>query len=170
MADMDMSQYLGAFLDETDDNVQRLDDLLLALEKNMTDMDVINEIFRAAHTLKGMAGTMGFTNMMGLTHAMEDRLDAARKGVRPLTEADMNRLFQGLDTLQEMADAIRGGGNDSHIDVSEMVHDLRNESPSPSGGAMTSAPSQEILYHLRTQNGQRKQMLRVQTHITFTLL
>ena len=144
MADMDMSQYLGAFLDETDDNVQRLDDLLLALEKNMTDMDVINEIFRAAHTLKGMAGTMGFTNMMGLTHAMEDRLDAARKGTRPLTEADMNRLFQGLDTLQEMADAIRGGGNDAHIDVSEMVHDLRNESPSPAAapsGAAAPAPS-----------------------------
>ena len=141
MADMDMSQYLGAFLDETDDNVQRLDDLLLALEKNMTDMDVINEIFRAAHTLKGMAGTMGFTNMMGLTHAMEDRLDAARKGTRPLTEADMNRLFQGLDTLQEMADAIRGGGNDAHIDVSEMVHDLRNESPSPATAPQAPAQS-----------------------------
>ncbi|MBQ6973029.1 MAG: chemotaxis protein CheA [Synergistaceae bacterium] len=142
---MDMSQYLGAFLDETDDNVQRLDDLLLALEKNMTDMDVINEIFRAAHTLKGMAGTMGFTNMMGLTHAMEDRLDAARKGTRPLTEADMNRLFQGLDTLQEMADAIRGGGNDAHIDVSEMVHDLRNEGPAPapaaSAASAASAPA-----------------------------
>ena len=136
-----MSQYLGAFLDETDDNVQRLDDLLLALEKNMTDMDVINEIFRAAHTLKGMAGTMGFTNMMGLTHAMEDRLDAARKGTRPLTEADMNRLFQGLDTLQEMADAIRGGGNDAHIDVSEMVHDLRNEAPAKAS-APAAAPSQ----------------------------
>lgn len=157
MSDMDMSQYLGAFLDETDDNVQRLDDLLLALEKNMTDMDVINEIFRAAHTLKGMAGTMGFTNMMGLTHAMEDRLDAARKGTRPLTEADMNRLFQGLDTLQEMADAIRGGGNDAHIDVSEMVHDLRNENPSSapapaqsqaaapaeSGGVMVSSQDSE---------------------------
>ncbi|MBR0248028.1 MAG: chemotaxis protein CheA [Synergistaceae bacterium] len=139
---MDMSQYLGAFLDETDDNVQRLDDLLLALEKNMTDMDVINEIFRAAHTLKGMAGTMGFTNMMGLTHAMEDRLDAARKGTRPLTEADMNRLFQGLDTLQEMADAIRGGGNDAHIDVSEMVHDLRNESPSPATAPQAPAQSE----------------------------
>ena len=134
-----MSRYLGAFLDETDDNVQRLDDLLLALEKNMTDMDVINEIFRAAHTLKGMAGTMGFANMMGLTHAMEDRLDAARKGTRPLTEADMNRLFQGLDTLQEMADAIRGGGNDAHIDVSGMVSDLRAESPSPSSAP---APAQ----------------------------
>ena len=131
MADMDMSQYLGAFLDETDDNVQRLDDYLLALEKNMVDMDVINEIFRAAHTLKGMAGTMGFTNMMGLTHAMEDRLDAARKGTRPLTENDMNLLFKGLDTLQEMADTIRGGGNDAHIDVSEMVSQLRNEGPAP---------------------------------------
>ena len=140
MADMDMSQYLGAFLDETDDNVQRLDDFLLALEKNMTDMDVINEIFRAAHTLKGMAGTMGFTNMMGLTHAMEDRLDAARKGTRPLTEADMNLLFKGLDTLQEMADTIRGGGNDAHIDVSEMVHQLRNEGAAPASAQ--AAPAQ----------------------------
>ena len=139
MADMDMSQYLGAFLDETDDNVQRLDDYLLALEKNMVDMDVINEIFRAAHTLKGMAGTMGFTNMMGLTHAMEDRLDAARKGTRPLTEADMNLLFKGLDTLQEMADTIRGGGNDAHIDVSEMVGQLRNESPTPAAQAAPAA-------------------------------
>ena len=136
---MDMSQYLGAFLDETDDNVKRLDDLLLALEKNMDDMDVINEIFRAAHTLKGMAGTMGFTNMMGLTHAMEDRLDAARKGTRPLAENDMNMLFQGLDTLQEMADAIRGGGNDTQFDVSEMVTELRNEKPSQ---APAPAPAQ----------------------------
>ena len=140
MADMDMSQYLGAFLDETDDNVQRLDDYLLALEKNMVDMDVINEIFRAAHTLKGMAGTMGFTNMMGLTHAMEDRLDAARKGTRPLTENDMNLLFKGLDTLQEMADAIRGGGNDANIDVSDMVHELRNEGgPAPAAAPAASA-------------------------------
>ncbi len=137
---MDMSQYLGAFLDETDDNLQRLDDMLLALEKNMVDMDVINEIFRSAHTLKGMAGTMGFTQMMGLTHAMEDRLDEARKGTRPLTEADMNLLFTGLDNLQAMADSIRGGGNDAHIDVSEMVAQLRNKAPMP--GTAAPAPAQ----------------------------
>ena len=140
MADMDMSQYLGAFLDETDDNLQRLDDLLLALEKNMVDMDVINEIFRSAHTLKGMAGTMGFTQMMGLTHAMEDRLDAARKGTRPLSEADMNLLFNGLDSLQAMADSIRGGGNDAHIDVAAMVSALRDESPA-AGAALKAAES-----------------------------
>ncbi|MBR0316778.1 MAG: chemotaxis protein CheA [Synergistaceae bacterium] len=139
---MDMSQYLGAFLDETDDNLHRLDDLLLALEKDMVDMDVINEIFRAAHTLKGMAGTMGFTQMMGLTHAMEDRLDAARKGTRPLTENDMNLLFTGLDNLQAMADSIRGGGNDAHIDVSEMVTQLRNEAPAPVS-AQSSQPAQQ---------------------------
>ncbi len=144
MADMDMSQYLGAFLDETDDNVKRLDDLLLALEKDMVDMDVINEIFRAAHTLKGMAGTMGFTNMMGLTHAMEDRLDAARKGTRPLEENDMNLLFKGLDTLQEMADSIRGGGNDAHIDVSEMVAELRNQQPKPAGEAPAQTQSAPV--------------------------
>ena len=143
MADMDMSQYLGAFLDETDDNVQRLDDFLLALEKNMVDMDVINEIFRAAHTLKGMAGTMGFTNMMGLTHAMEDRLDAARKGTRPLTENDMNLLFKGLDTLQEMADTIRGGGNDAHIDVSDLVAQLRNTAPAPAAAAAPASTASE---------------------------
>ena len=131
---MDMSQYLGAFLDETDDNLHRLDDMLLALEKNMTDIDVINEIFRSAHTLKGMAGTMGFTQMMGLTHAMEDRLDEARKGTLPLTEADMNLLFTGLDNLQAMADSIRGGGNDAHIDVSEMVAQLRHKAPMPADG------------------------------------
>ncbi len=140
MSDMDMSQYLGAFLDETDDNLQRLDDMLLALEKNMVDMDVINEIFRSAHTLKGMAGTMGFTQMMGLTHAMEDRLDEARKGTRPLTESDMNLLFTGLDNLQAMADSIRGGGNDAHIDVSDIVAQLRDKSPAPAGGSP--APAQ----------------------------
>ncbi|MBR1671854.1 MAG: Hpt domain-containing protein, partial [Fretibacterium sp.] len=140
MTDMDMSQYLGAFLDETDDNLQRLDDLLLALEKNMVDMDVINEIFRAAHTLKGMAGTMGFTQMMGLTHAMEDRLDEARKETRPLTEADMNLLFTGLDSLQAMADSIRGGGNDAHIDVSAMVAALRHEGPAPEEAAAAPEP------------------------------
>ena len=140
---MDMSQYLGAFLDETDDNLQRLDDMLLALEKNMVDTDVINEIFRSAHTLKGMAGTMGFTQMMGLTHAMEDRLDEARKGTRPLTEGDMNLLFTGLDNLQAMADSIRGGGNDAHIDVSEIVAQLRDKAPAPAQAAPVQAAGQE---------------------------
>jgi two-component system chemotaxis sensor kinase CheA len=126
MTEMDMSQYLGAFLDEAGDNLQRLDDLLLALEKDTTDLDVINEIFRSAHTLKGMSATMGFEKMSGLTHALEDRLDAARKGTHHLDEFDLNLMFSSLDTMQSMVDSIRGGGGDEHLDVSELVASLRN--------------------------------------------
>jgi len=132
---MDMSQYLGAFLDEADDNLQRLDDLLLALEKDTVNMDVINEIFRAAHTLKGMSATMGFEKMAGLTHAMEDRLDEARKGVRHLDDSDMNLLFTALDSIQGMVDSIRGGGSDAHLDVSALVAALRNQGPAPEAPA-----------------------------------
>ncbi len=126
MTEMDMSQYLGAFLDEAGDNLQRLDDLLLSLEKDTTNMDVVNEIFRAAHTLKGMSATMGFMKMAGLTHALEDRLDSARKGVHHLNDFDMNLMFSSLDSMQAMVDSIRNGGNDAHIDVSELVASLRN--------------------------------------------
>ena len=131
MTDMDMSQYLGAFLDEADDNLQRLDDLLLALEKDTVNMDVINEIFRAAHTLKGMSATMGFERMAGLTHAMEDRLDEARKGIRHLVDSDMNLLFTALDSIQGMVDSIRSGGSDTNLDVSALVAALRNQGPAP---------------------------------------
>jgi two-component system chemotaxis sensor kinase CheA len=126
MTEMDMSQYLGAFLDEAGDNLQRLDDLLLALEKDTTELDVINEIFRSAHTLKGMSATMGFEKMAGLTHALEDRLDAARKGTHHLDESDMNLMFSSLDTMQAMVDSIREGGTDAHLDVSGLVASLRN--------------------------------------------
>jgi two-component system chemotaxis sensor kinase CheA len=89
-------------------------------------MDVINEIFRSAHTLKGMSATMGFEKMAGLTHALEDRLDAARKGTHHLVDSDMNLMFKSLDTMQAMVDSIRGGGTDAHLDVSELVASLRN--------------------------------------------
>ncbi|MDR1873511.1 MAG: chemotaxis protein CheA [Synergistaceae bacterium] len=135
MTEMDMSQYLGAFLDEAGDNLQRLDDLLLELEKDSANMDVINEIFRSAHTLKGMSATMGFEKMAGLTHALEDRLDAARKGTHHLNDSDMNLMFSSLDSMQAMVDSIREGGDDAHPDVSELVASLRNMDAAPSGAA-----------------------------------
>lgn len=79
MTNMDMSQYLGAFLDEAGDNLKHLDDLILAVEKDQADMGNIAEIFRSAHTLKGMSSTMGFDRMASLTHAMEDMLDSVRR-------------------------------------------------------------------------------------------
>ena len=64
---MDVSQYLEIFLDETKEHLQSLSDQLMNLEQDPENMDTINEIFRAAHTLKGMAGTMGYKRMQTLT-------------------------------------------------------------------------------------------------------
>ena len=131
MTEMDVNQYLGAFLDEAGDNLQRLDDLLLVLEKNTGNIEVINEIFRSAHTLKGMSATMGFEKMATLTHALEDRLDTARSGAHCLGDSDMNLMFESLDTMQSMVDSIRGGDSEAHFDVSNLVASLRDTGSAP---------------------------------------
>jgi len=112
MTNMDMSQYLGAFLDESTENLQNLNDLLLSLEKSRSDDGCVNEIFRIAHTLKGMSSTMGFEVMAHLTHAMEDMLDLVRKGQFALRDEDISILFKCLDALTAMVEAVRGGGDD----------------------------------------------------------
>ncbi|HOA55545.1 MAG TPA: Hpt domain-containing protein, partial [Clostridiales bacterium] len=75
---MDMSQYLEIFIEESKEHLQSLNQSLLQLEKNPGDRAVLNEIFRVAHTIKGMAGTMGFNKMSKLTHDMENVLHALR--------------------------------------------------------------------------------------------
>ena len=77
---MDVSQYLEIFLDETKEHLQSLSDQLMSLEQDPENMDTINEIFRAAHTLKGMAGTMGYKRMQNLTHDMENVFSEVRNG------------------------------------------------------------------------------------------
>ena len=68
---MDVSQYLEIFLDETKEHLQSLNTEILNLEQDPENSDTINEIFRAAHSLKGMAGTMGYKRMQNLTHERE---------------------------------------------------------------------------------------------------
>lgn len=126
MTNMDMSQYLGAFLDEAGDNLKHLDDLTLVIEKDPGNSEAIAEIFRSAHTLKGMSATMGFDRMASLTHAMEDMLDAVRKGEYSLNAGDIDLLFRALDTLQSMVDAIRAAGSDASVDTEELVRAIRS--------------------------------------------
>ena len=83
---MDMNQYLDVFVEESKEHLQSLNTSLLELEKDPNNITVLNEIFRVAHTLKGMAGTMGFSHMTNLTHDMENVLDALRS---KRIEADM---------------------------------------------------------------------------------
>ena len=104
---MDVSQYLEIFLDESNEHLQTLSDQLIILEKEPDNSDTINEIFRAAHSLKGMAGTMGYKRMQNLTHDKENVFSEVRNGNMEVNSNLVDVLFQCLDALETYVDNIR---------------------------------------------------------------
>lgn len=78
MKQVEMSQYLEVFIEESKEHLQACNEHLLELEKDPENLKIVNEIFRAAHTLKGMSATMGYEDLASLTHQMENVLDAIR--------------------------------------------------------------------------------------------
>ncbi|EYE88770.1 chemotaxis protein CheA [Fervidicella metallireducens AeB] len=122
---MDMSQYLDMFLEESYENLQNLNEDILGLEKNPEDKDLINAIFRAAHTLKGMAGSMGFSDIAELTHKMENVLDKFRNDELKVTSEVITILFRCLDTLEKMISNIQNGSNEI-VDINEIMLQLQS--------------------------------------------
>ncbi|WP_243289857.1 chemotaxis protein CheA [Bacillus sp. FJAT-47783] len=120
---MEMNQYLEIFLEESNEHLQACNDKLLELEQNPEDLLIINEIFRSAHTLKGMSATMGYEDLANLTHKMENVLDALRNETLSVTPEIVDVLFLALESLEEMVDIIAAGG-DGKKDVSEIVNTL----------------------------------------------
>lgn len=120
---MDTSQYLSMFLEESMDNLQNLNESLLQLEQEPENIDKLNEIFRVAHTIKGMAATMGFNVMAELTHKMEDVLSKFRNGELKVTERVVTVLFQCLDTLETMVNNITEGNN-GQVPIEEIISNL----------------------------------------------
>jgi len=120
---MDTSQYLSMFLEESSDNLQLLNESLLILENNSEDMEILNQIFRVAHTIKGMAATMGYTKMAELTHKMEDVLSKFREGQLKVTHEVVTVLFNCLDILESMVGDITDGG-DGDLEVNNIVTQL----------------------------------------------
>ena len=104
---MDVSQYLEIFIDETQEHLQDLSQHLMILEEEPENADTINEIFRAAHSLKGMAGTMGYKRMQHLTHIMENVFSEIRNGKMNVTSDLVDILFDCLDALQAYLDNIQ---------------------------------------------------------------
>lgn len=109
---MDVSQYLEIFLDETTEHLQNLNTQILNLEQDPENMETINEIFRAAHSLKGMAGTMGYKRMQNLTHDMENVFSEVRNGTIKVKADMIDILFQCLDALEEYTTNIRESGDE----------------------------------------------------------
>ena len=104
---MDVSQYLEIFIDETAEHIQSLSDNIMELEKEPENENTINEIFRAAHSLKGMAGTMGFKKMQHLTHDMENVFQEVRSGNIKVSSEMIDILFQCLDAIEGYLDCIK---------------------------------------------------------------
>lgn len=123
--DFDISQYLSIFLDEAEEQIQILDETLVLLEQEGEDKELLNKIFRAAHTLKGSSASMGFENMAQLTHAMEGVLDDLRHGNLEVTTEIIDHLLHGLDMLKELKNNISAGHEDE-MDVTPLIEELKN--------------------------------------------
>ncbi|MGZ7444427.1 chemotaxis protein CheW [Paenibacillus sp. TH7-28] len=122
---MDMNQYLSMFIDESNDHLQSLNEKMLELESTPDDISIVQVIFRSAHTLKGMAATMGFEDLSSLTHQMENVLDLVRNEKLKMQEFIFDTLFRGLDALQSMVEDITQGG-EGKADVTSIVADLQS--------------------------------------------
>ena len=133
------NQYMDMFLDESHEHLQSLNEGLLRLEENMEEISVVNDIFRNAHTLKGMSATMGFAKIAELTHEMEDVLDLVRKEQLKLNEDIMDTLFKCLDSLEQMVDSVGNGEAEDVVDVSDLVAKLSSISKGPPPAAAPAA-------------------------------
>lgn len=136
---MDTSQYLDLFIDETKEHLQSLNEHVLVLEKEPEDADTVNEIFRAAHTLKGMAGTMGFARMQRLTHDLENVFSEIRNGNMKANAKLIDVLFRGLDALESYLDIISTEGNEGTEDNEDIINDLNSLLEEQSGGKSPAA-------------------------------
>jgi two-component system chemotaxis sensor kinase CheA len=144
---MDTSQYLDIFLDESKEHLQTLSDQIMELEQNPENMDTINEIFRAAHSLKGMAGTMGYKRMQTLTHDMENVFSEVRNGTFKVKPEMIDILFKCLDALEEYVNNIQQtteeGTNDNQDLIDALNGILKNNGEVVAGGGGAAAPAPE---------------------------
>ncbi len=139
---MDVSQYLEIFIDESNEHLQSLSDQLMILEKEPDNKDTINEIFRAAHSLKGMAGTMGYKRMQNLTHNMENAFSEVRNEKLKVNSQLVDVLFQCLDALETYVDNIRNDQDEGTNDNEPIIKALNDFVSGGADSAASAAPAQ----------------------------
>jgi two-component system, chemotaxis family, sensor kinase CheA len=143
---MDISEYLGMFLAESREHLQNLNLAVIRIEESPDDRDTIDEIFRIAHSLKGMSGTMGFAQMAALTHKMEDVFETLRGRSEALEHSVVDVLLGCLDTLEGALDSIETAG-DEGLDATALVARLgelvgEQEHPAPTAAVQGDAPAE----------------------------
>lgn len=153
---MDTAQYLGVFIDESMEHLDVLYSQLVELEKSPSEKKIMEEIFRAAHTIKGMSATMGFEDVANLTHFMENVLDGIRYGKIPVTAEIIDVIFAAVDHLNAMVEDISNGG-DGRRDVREVVTYLEN--------IEKGIPNEETATQVKTEEPQAEKGLEVLTSL-----
>lgn len=121
-----LSEYREVFLEELEEQLQLMDEEILKLENEGESAQVIQSLFRAAHTLKGSSAAMGLDFMKQLTHEMEQLLDLVRSGKRRVTEMLIDRLFHALDHLKLLKLDFMDGGSGSGIDITACIEQLKS--------------------------------------------
>ena len=149
---MDTSQYLEIFLDETKEHLQNLNTQILDLEQEPDNMDTINEIFRAAHSLKGMAGTMGFKRMQTLTHDMENVFSEVRNGTIKIQSDMIDTLFKCLDALEEYLANIQQTTDEGTNDNADLIAILNGILKGEKGPVAKTVPVKETPKSEATEN------------------
>ncbi len=123
---MDVSQYLEIFIDESEEHLQTLSDCIMVLEKEPDNKDTINEVFRAAHSLKGMAGTMGFKRMQHLTHDMENVFQEVRSDHIKVSSGMIDNLLKCLDEHEGYVDKIKSTSDEGTEDNEVIIKELND--------------------------------------------
>ena len=144
---MDVSQYLEIFIDESSEHLQCLSDCIMTLEKEPDNKDTINEVFRAAHSLKGMAGTMGFKRMQHLTHDMENVFQEVRSEKISVDSSMIDLLFKCLDALDQYLENVKASSDEGTEDNEIIIRDLNDfiakANGAPAASTETVAPAAE---------------------------
>ena len=144
---MDVSQYLEIFIDESSEHIQTLSDCIMALEQEPDNKDTINEVFRAAHSLKGMAGTMGFKRMQRLTHDMENVFQEVRSDKIKVDSAMIDLLFKCLDAIDSYVENIKAtsdeGTDENEAIIKELNDFIQKEEGETTEQAQPEKPAEE---------------------------
>lgn len=142
----DMSEYKEMFAVESAEHLQSMNEALLSLEKEPDNNETINVMFRAAHTLKGMSATMGYTNIKELTHNMENLMDRVRKNEMKLDPSLIDVLFECLDILEKMVETPEeSSGIDIHSIIDKISSVLNNDEKSAPLNSEQSVVSEKMV-------------------------
>ncbi|MBO5154141.1 MAG: chemotaxis protein CheA [Eubacterium sp.] len=155
---MDVSQYLEIFIDETSEHIQSLSDNIMALESEPDNKDVVNEIFRAAHSLKGMAGTMGFKRMQHMTHDMENVFQEVRNDTIKVDSDMIDLLFQCLDAIEGYLAIIKETSDEGTNDNEAIIQKLNGflKSAEDASAAKDAAPAEDAAAESAPAVGEKK--------------